>query len=214
MKDHILHLPKYFASCDCKEVIDFFDKMKDFQREGSAGVDPKTGQSWVDLSIKKCSQITLDLNNRDEYPNICYSIVRTLDSGLDIYRKEYPFLNDLHQWDIYPYFNIQKYDTGDAYYQMHCENNGETILHTSRMAAWMIYLNDVTDDGETVFPSQKKKFKPCAGDLLLWPAYWTHPHKGIPSPTQTKYIATGWINFNEIDEKIERTLYSEYQSMN
>ena len=71
------------------------------------------------------------------------------------------------------------------------------------MAAWMIYLNDVTDAGETVFPTQKKQFKPCAGDLLLWPSYWTHPHKGIPSPTQTKYIATGWLIFYETHEKLQ-----------
>ena len=59
----------------------------------------------------------------------------------------------------------------------------------------MVYLNDVHDGGYTAFPTQKKKFQPRVGDALIWPAFWTHPHHGITSKTQTKYIATGWINY-------------------
>ena len=56
----------------------------------------------------------------------------------------------------------------------------------------MIYLNDVTEGGYTEFPSQNKLFQPRTGDILIWPAFWTHPHRGITSKTQTKYIITGW----------------------
>ena len=66
-----------------------------------------------------------------------------------------------------------------------------------RILAWMIYLNDVTDGGHTAFPTQNKKFQPRRGDVLSWPAYFTHPHRGIVSKTQTKYIITGWYNFKE-----------------
>ena len=100
MTDHILHLPECFALCDCKEVIDFFDKTKDLQREGTAGIDPETGKGKVNSSIKKCTQMSLDLNNKDHYPNICYSIVRALDSGLVEYRKEYPFLNNINKLSL------------------------------------------------------------------------------------------------------------------
>ena len=34
------------------------------------------------------------------------------------------------------------------------------------------------------------------GRLVIWPAYWTHIHCGIVSKTQTKYIATGWFEFD------------------
>ena len=68
----------------------------------------------------------------------------------------------------------------------------------------MIYLNDVTDGGYTEFPNQGKRFQPRAGDLLIWPAFFTHPHRGIASKTQTKYIVTGWYDYqrmpsNELD---------------
>jgi hypothetical protein len=38
---------------------------------------------------------------------------------------------------------------------------------------------------------------PRKGLTLIWPAIWTHPHRGVVSPTQTKYIATGWWMYKD-----------------
>ena len=59
----------------------------------------------------------------------------------------------------------------------------------------MTYLNDVSDGGETEFFHQKLKVKPVKGKTVLWPTDFTHLHRGITSPTEDKYIATGWFNF-------------------
>ena len=67
----------------------------------------------------------------------------------------------------------------------------------SRVLAWMFYLNDVTDKGGPRFPRHNLTLKARAGDLYIWPAYFTHSHHGIASPTQVKYIATGWVNFDQ-----------------
>jgi hypothetical protein len=58
----------------------------------------------------------------------------------------------------------------------------------------MTYLNTVTDGGETEFFWQKIKVKPEKGLTLIWPSDFTHTHRGIPSPSQKKYIVTGWFN--------------------
>jgi hypothetical protein len=55
------------------------------------------------------------------------------------------------------------------------------------------FLNDVTDQGETEFFHQKIKIKPQKGLTVIWPADWTYTHRGIASPTQDKYIITGWF---------------------
>jgi hypothetical protein len=65
----------------------------------------------------------------------------------------------------------------------------------SRHLVFMTYLNDVTDGGETEFFYQKLKVKPEKGLTLIWGADWTFTHRGITSPTQTKYIVTGWFNY-------------------
>ena len=59
----------------------------------------------------------------------------------------------------------------------------------------MTYLNDVTDQGGTEFYNQKIITEPKKGLTLIWPADWTHTHRGIASPTQDKYIATGWLSY-------------------
>ena len=59
----------------------------------------------------------------------------------------------------------------------------------------MTYLNDVVDGGETEWYYQNIKIKPVKGLTVIWPTDWTYTHRGLTSPTQTKYIATGWFNF-------------------
>ena len=59
----------------------------------------------------------------------------------------------------------------------------------------MTYLNDVSDGGETEFYYQKLKVKPETGLTLIWGSDWTFMHRGITSKTQTKYIATGWLDY-------------------
>ena len=58
----------------------------------------------------------------------------------------------------------------------------------------MAYLNTVKDGGGTEFPFQNKIFSANKGDLIVWPAGFTHPHKGIVSLTEEKYIVTGWFD--------------------
>ena len=59
----------------------------------------------------------------------------------------------------------------------------------------MTYLNDINDQGETEFIHQKMKVKPRKGLTLIWGADWTFLHKGLASPSETKYITTGWYEY-------------------
>ena len=78
---------------------------------------------------------------------------------------------------------------GGGFHNFHCEDTGYNVAH--RTMAWMVFLNDVEDGGETEFIYQQKRFKPEKGTVLIWPASYTHPHRGNP-PISDKYIATGW----------------------
>lgn len=118
-----------------------------------------------------------------------------LDEVINEYIKEYPYSKEsLCSWTMDFPFNVQKYDPGNFYSVWHCENNGQPQYRT-RHLAFMTYLNTVDDGGETEFLHQNVKIKPEKGLTLVWPAYFTHIHKGLPSPTQEKYITTGWYKF-------------------
>ena len=65
----------------------------------------------------------------------------------------------------------------------------------SRALVYMTYLNDVSNGG-TEFLYQEFKTEARKGLTLIWPAEWTHTHKGIVSPDKEKYIITGWFNLS------------------
>ena len=69
-----------------------------------------------------------------------------------------------------------------------------TPLNKHRALVFMTYLNDV-EDGGTEFLHQNVYTPAKKGLTLIWPAYWTHTHRGVVSKLKEKYIVTGWINF-------------------
>jgi hypothetical protein len=81
--------------------------------------------------------------------------------------------------------------SGDGYHRWHSERFGMNTVE--RVLAWTIYLNDVTDGGETEFLYQGLRVAPKHGRIVIWPAGWTHVHRGNPPLSNTKYILTGWI---------------------
>ena len=101
-------------------------------------------------------------------------------------------LNDISQFGNDMVYNIQRYYPNQGFFKEHCEQFCKTY---SRVLAWTLYLNDVEDGGETYYTYYDLKVKAREGRLVIFPAYWTHAHKGIVSKTETKYIATGWFSF-------------------
>ena len=75
------------------------------------------------------------------------------------------------------------------------ERDSLNSLH--RIFAWMTYLNDVDikDGGSTFFSHYGLEIQPRKGLTLIWPAEWTHAHKGNLLKADNKYIITGWMHF-------------------
>ncbi len=55
------------------------------------------------------------------------------------------------------------------------------------------YLNDDFTGGETYFDRQDVKVRPSAGAVLVFPAYFTHPHQSLPILRGNKYAFTSWL---------------------
>ena len=58
-----------------------------------------------------------------------------------------------------------------------------------------MYLNDVEEGGETEFLYQSRRVKPKRGRLAIWPAQFTHMHRGNPPLSGDKYVITGWVEY-------------------
>jgi hypothetical protein len=62
----------------------------------------------------------------------------------------------------------------------------------TRCLAWQVFLNDIPKYGEIEFLFQKTRIRPKKNTLLVWPAAYTHIHRGNPPVGASKLILTGW----------------------
>lgn len=109
------------------------------------------------------------------------------------YEKKHPYIRlteNGHTFEDFA-FNVQSYEPGEGYPMWHHEFDIIDRGTRARMTVWMLYLNDVPDGG-TEFMYQDKIVQAEKGKLVIWPAYFTHTHRGVVSPTTEKHIATGW----------------------
>ena len=189
--EHFILEKQVLCRKDCKRIINFFESHEKFQHVAfnALGV--------VDLNLKDCTQMSPNFRD-SKYDFVNNIIFKALENIKHDYIEKYSFLDNNRikwmKWDITAGYNIQKYNPGQAYHALHIENAGDEGTER-RVLVWMIYLNTVNDGGGTYFDHYDKIIKAEEGKGVLWPAYWTHPHKGIESETETKYIATGWYEF-------------------
>ncbi len=53
-----------------------------------------------------------------------------------------------------------------------------SLHNLHRLFAFMTYLNDDFEGGHTFFSHYDLSIKPERGKTLIWPAEWTHAHRG------------------------------------
>ena len=171
----------------CKEIINFFEENKDLQIQGSTA-------DGVNESIKKTTDIRINPNDLKNLKFKCINnYINELYKCFTDYKNQWSFLKSFIKNVDIGSFNIQKYSPGDHFAQMHTERSSIKTLH--RVFAWMTYLNDVEDGGNTYFTHYDLKIKPEIGKTLIWPAEWTHAHRGEILNSGVKYIITGWMHF-------------------
>jgi len=109
-----------------------------------------------------------------------------------IYEQEYSVIKNAGRHTNY-HFKIQKTKIGGGYHIWHFEAGNRELSY--RFLTWILYLNDVHEGGETEFLYQHMRVKPEQGTLVIWPAAFTHTHRGNPPLSNEKYIVTGWTEF-------------------
>lgn len=91
---------------------------------------------------------------------------------------------------------MQRTDPGGGYHVWHAEQGNKE--HAERVIVYMLYLNDINpeDGGETEFLYQRLRLRPEENTMIIWPAAYTHTHRGnTVLGQQSKYIITGWFYF-------------------
>ncbi len=173
----------------CDDMISYYEKNQQKQVQGTTG-----GGGGLNLDVKNRIDISLAPKELILPENkICKIYFESLFECYKDYNKQWPFLSSIVDHLDIGKFNIGRYMPGQHFQKTHCERAGLAGLH--RLLAFMTYLNDVEEGGSTYFNHYDLDIKPKQGLTLMWPAEWTHSHKGNVLKSGLKYIITGWLTF-------------------
>lgn len=177
----------------CQHLINEFERLT----QSGAGVNRQRGEGA--LKHKK-DDLQLGLNfgvhSAADFNNI--SSTRVFFDGLqrcyDAYTEEFSVLKSDKITGTH--MKMQRTDPGGGYHIWHSEQgNGE---YADRVLVYMLYLNtlDEHEAGETEFLYQQRRLKPTKNTMIIWPAAFTHTHRGNTVFGQhSKYIVTGWFYY-------------------
>lgn len=170
----------------CDKVIDIFNNKTKLLGENhfSKNLQGLTRKDEVLFLDEFELEIYQDLGNTTLASDINYY----LDIALKEYTNNFSALNSMLLRSTRQ--KLQKTKIGGGYHKWH--NEQYDIHSVSRILTWSIYLNDVEEGGETEFLHQSKRIKAKKGKILIFPACFTHTHRGNPPLSSDKYILTGW----------------------
>ena len=178
----------------CKFLIDQFNLM---ETEG-VGLSRQQSESASrhhkdDYQISLTDDIVSRFLNEDkEQVSAKRIFIGGLQRCFEDYVNKYSILKGVDT--LSKTIKLQRTGPGQGYHVWHCEQgSGE---HASRNLVWMVYLNtlDESEAGETEFLYQQKRYRPTENTMIIWPAAFTHAHRGNTVFGQNyKYVATGWF---------------------
>lgn len=172
----------------CDDLIDYFE---------INSIKHRQGKTSGGLSIESKDRTDISIGAKDiaaEGNEIFIKYFKALFECYEDYNKKWPFLKTvIKSLDIGP-CNLARYKEGQHFQNLHCERG--SIDNLSRFFAFMTYLNDVDAGGSTYFKHYDLEIYPQKGVTLIWPAEWTHAHKGNKIIAGSKYIITGWLNIS------------------
>ncbi|WP_413678630.1 2OG-Fe(II) oxygenase [Prochlorococcus sp. MIT 0916] len=170
----------------CDDLISYFELNISKQKSGIAG-------SSLNLDIKDSVDITIKPKEIILPGNGAFKLY--FDQLFECYKdyvEDWTFLEQISDRLEIGSFNLQRYKPGQHFKKLHTERLSLDSLH--RIFAFMTYLNDVQEGGSTFFSHYDLEIQPQKGLTLIWPAEWTHAHKGNILKEGSKYIITGWMN--------------------
>lgn len=189
MRDFIL-IDKVDAGV-CRNLINIFESNSDKHFAGQVSYfEGNSDSKQIDTTQKVSVELELNQFNLpvlDAY----YSGLQKLLMG---YMQLYPEVQRLPKFTP-THARIQRYDKDGHFNSWHYERGGGSTQR--RCLVYMTYLNDVKEGGQTYFKYQDKEIKPEVGKTVIWPADWTHTHRGVGPKEGYKYIATGWYIHDE-----------------
>jgi len=192
--DHIALYKGVYPDGYCQHLISEFNRLE----SGGAGSNRQQSENAL-RHHKEDHLMFINLNNHGllnfDGKNAGHLFFDGLQKCYDDYSAKYSVLKDNGKIRATA-MKLQRTGPGGGYHVWHGEQGSGPSAN--RVVVYMLYLNDIApeDGAETEFLYQKKRFNPTENTMVLWPAAYTHAHRGNPVLGEThKYIVTGWFYY-------------------
>ena len=179
------------------DIYDYWNNPENDKSKTTGTVGRDNFGKSISIDIKDSIEIAIHPNNFDK-PWDTYR--KYLRDCADDYLLQYPDANKVQVFDIREVYNIQWYPKGGGYKIWHHENLGN-YNDAHRHLVFMTYCNDLPNAG-TQFKYQNFTSPSIKGLTLIWPAAFTHTHRGQITEEYEKMVVTGWYNFIDIFNKL------------
>lgn len=150
-------------------------------------VDANDGNKSLDSSYRDTKSIDITAYSREEDEDYVKFFSNLFNKTFSEIEKDYEEDHYI-KFKVHQPYKILKYDVGGKF-DLHIDDAGATF----RRASTVFYLNDNYEGGEIEFPSFNVKYKPQAGDFIMFPSSYAYRHKVNPVISGTRYAIASWL---------------------
>ena len=185
MEKWIKTYPKMFSKEECAGLIEWFEILDESNQLVQTKLEGHREFDEVNLNDFREQTLKMQLD-----------VYKRFDDILEKYKKDVKIhekaLPEKSSWEE---LRIKRYKAGIGNFLDHVDA-GDSVS-ARRFLVFFVYLNDVVEGGETEFLHQSIRVKPKVGTLAIWPAGFTHKHRGNPPLEGQKTYLTGWFDLVE-----------------
>lgn len=193
--DHIALYKDVYPAGYCQHLINEFNRLE-FNGAGTNRIRSEGAHRHA----KDDHQIFLNIRGHStlqfQNTNVCDIFFDGLQKCYNEYTDKYSVLKNSGNIRATT-MKLQRTGPGGGYHIWHGEQSEG--VNASRVLVYMLYLNTISpeDGAETEFLYQRKRLNPVENTMVLWPAAYTHAHRGNAVLGDThKYIVTGWFYYD------------------
>ena len=185
------YYPKFFTDEHCDTYVKWWDMVQSVRMTQAISKSIDAYQRDLNPRWRKDNQLEFPhdmvLIDEDFHAELHNGpLWEGLTIAYEDYANEYNISEELRSYC----WKMHKVLPKQGYHHWHHEHGAED---PTRVLVWMIMIHPADEGGETEFLHQSKRMKLAKGDLIIWPAGFTHAHRGSPPLEGWKMYITGWF---------------------
>lgn len=186
---YIRSYENYFPDYYCDQLVKTYDEVWEEEQE-------KIRKLSLCSNCTQCDCNRVDIMQHSKFERDKIIVSNMFNSVIPTYKKD-TLIQNFQLPDLYGFENIKikKYTVGT---EQQFRDHVDVADHASakRFLAFMVYLNDDFEGGETVFNLSELTIKPKKGMLLMFPPLWTYLHHANKvTAGNSKYFIGSFLHY-------------------